>query len=96
MSDHEIGVIAGTLPPEEGCRFLVDLANLRGGPDNITVVIVSVRGLSSRATPAEPAKSKRPWYGFIPWPLAALCVGGGEDERKIATDCEAKRDCALI
>src|SRR5262249_5288266 len=40
VSDEEMGAIATTLPPEEACRFLVHLANLRGGPDNITVMIV--------------------------------------------------------
>jgi len=28
--------------PAEACRFLIHLANLRGGPDNITVVIVRI------------------------------------------------------
>src|SRR5260370_25741457 len=41
ISDSEMGAIASVLPPAEACRFLVDLANLRGGPDNITVLIVS-------------------------------------------------------
>jgi serine/threonine protein phosphatase PrpC len=40
LSDPEIGMIAGTIPPTEACRLLVNLANLRGGPDNITVIIV--------------------------------------------------------
>ena len=35
-----MGAIATALSPEEACRFLVHLANLRGGPDNITVLIV--------------------------------------------------------
>src|SRR5262249_6773699 len=34
ISDHELGAICTALPPAEACRFLVDLANLRGGPDN--------------------------------------------------------------
>ena len=34
VPDSEIGAVASMLPPEEACRFLVDLANLRGGPDN--------------------------------------------------------------
>lgn len=75
VSDHEIGVIAGTLPPGEACRFLVDLANLRGGPDNITVVIVSVRGVTSPERATEPLPPRRRWYALIPWPLLALCVG---------------------
>ena len=44
VTDPEIGAVASVLPPAEACRFLVDLANLRGGPDNITVIIVRVGG----------------------------------------------------
>ena len=40
LSDAEIGMVAGTVAPNEACRLLVNLANLRGGPDNITVIVV--------------------------------------------------------
>ena len=42
ISDHEIGTIIGCLSPAESAQILVDLANLRGGPDNITVIVVQV------------------------------------------------------
>ena len=42
LTDYEIGAVAASLPPEEACDFLVELANLRGGPDNITVLIAKV------------------------------------------------------
>ncbi len=42
VRDEEIGVACRELPPAEACRLLVDLANLRGGPDNITVVVARV------------------------------------------------------
>lgn len=42
VADFEIGVIARHLPPEQVCQRLIDLANLRGGPDNITVVVVRI------------------------------------------------------
>jgi protein phosphatase len=42
VSDEEMGAVATVLPPDEACRFLVHLANLRGGPDNITVVVVRI------------------------------------------------------
>jgi protein phosphatase len=44
VEDAEIGAILTTLPPDEAAAVLVDLANLRGGPDNITVVIAQVVG----------------------------------------------------
>lgn len=39
VSDQEIGQILEVLPPDEATEMLVNLANLRGGPDNITLVI---------------------------------------------------------
>lgn len=42
VTDDELGAILYTLPPEEAVRALVDLANLRGGPDNITVIVTRV------------------------------------------------------
>jgi protein phosphatase len=44
ISDEELGPILACLPPDDAARFLVDLANLRGGPDNITIVIAQVAG----------------------------------------------------
>lgn len=40
-------------PFEETCQTLIDLANLRGGDDNCTVIIAGVRGRLPRATPGE-------------------------------------------
>jgi protein phosphatase len=37
-----IGMILSSLPAEEAAQTLVDLANLLGGPDNITVVVAEV------------------------------------------------------
>ncbi|WP_231753212.1 PP2C family protein-serine/threonine phosphatase [Rosistilla carotiformis] len=42
VDDVEIGVLMDCLPPKDACRVMVDLANLRGGPDNITIIIVRV------------------------------------------------------
>lgn len=42
VEDPEIGAILACLPPDQAVQALVDLANLRGGPDNITVVVVRV------------------------------------------------------
>jgi protein phosphatase len=73
VSDLEIGAVASCLPLPEACQFLIDLANLRGGPDNITVTIVRVSGTPG---PAEAADQERvPWVQRIPWPILALFVG---------------------
>ncbi|WP_425617401.1 PP2C family serine/threonine-protein phosphatase [Anatilimnocola sp. NA78] len=42
VDDPELGTIMGCLPPHEAVKTLVDLANLRGGPDNITVLIARI------------------------------------------------------
>ena len=42
LTDEEIGSILANLVPNEAVRVLVDLANLRGGNDNITCIVVKV------------------------------------------------------
>lgn len=44
VEDEEIGAILASLSPNEAAHALVDLANLRGGPDNVTVLIGKVTG----------------------------------------------------
>jgi PPM family protein phosphatase len=39
-SDEIFDVVVESASPHEACRGLVDLANRRGGPDNVTVVLV--------------------------------------------------------
>jgi protein phosphatase len=77
VSDSEIGAVAGVLPPAEACRFLVDLANLRGGPDNITVLIARVGlGAESNGVPPPPAgPARRPWRLPAPWWALTLFAG---------------------
>ena len=40
ISDAEIAAFMANMPPAEAVKVLVDLANLRGGPDNITVCLL--------------------------------------------------------
>lgn len=56
VEDDELGPLLKVLPPGEAAQALIDLANLRGGPDNITVIVVRVTGeqLTTRAAGAEP------------------------------------------
>jgi protein phosphatase len=42
VDDQEIGAFAANFHPRDACRYLINLANLRGGPDNITVMIVRI------------------------------------------------------
>jgi protein phosphatase len=70
VSDAEIGAVTSNLPPAEASRLLIDLANIRGGPDNITVIIVRV---GDKLTTTPP--TVRPWHQRFPWPLLALFFG---------------------
>ncbi len=42
VADPELGVFAENFHPKDACRYLIHLANLRGGPDNITTVILRI------------------------------------------------------
>jgi protein phosphatase len=74
LTDREIGAVASTLPPEDACRLLVDLANLQGGPDNITLLVIRLGSVESTERRA-PAPAQAPWHDRMPWPLAALFLG---------------------
>lgn len=82
VEDAEIGIIAGELPPSKACRLLVNLANLRGGSDNVTVVVARVgrlpRGMSVQGPKftAEPLGALNLWWlaGF--WGVAIAFVIG--------------------
>lgn len=71
VSDTEIGMIAGALSPGESSRLLVNLANLRGGADNITVVVVRAGLVPKNAQhpedfePESPAEAEMEWETFI-------------------------------
>jgi protein phosphatase len=45
VSDEEISHLLQVLDVDQAARVLVDLANLRGGPDNISVIVVKVLAL---------------------------------------------------
>ncbi|HEV2971420.1 MAG TPA: PP2C family serine/threonine-protein phosphatase [Pirellulales bacterium] len=88
VKDEEIGAVLSALSPAEAGQVLIDLANLRGGPDNITALIVRVTGAAitaSGGSPQEPlalgtnsaANSPPPpnskyWMGAIAAILASI------------------------
>ncbi len=51
ISDEELGVLLRVLPPQQAAQMFVDLSNLRGGPDNITAIVVEV--VDQRITTAQ-------------------------------------------
>src|SRR3954447_16966645 len=74
IADEEIGVILRCHPPEEATETLVDLANFRGGPDNISVVIAQVNGAVPKVTAVETRDDAQPSQR---WPTAPLWIAAG-------------------
>lgn len=51
VQDDEIRLIASSQPPTEAARQLIELANSRGGRDNITVFVFSIRDIVGAGGP---------------------------------------------
>ncbi|MBY0456259.1 MAG: protein phosphatase 2C domain-containing protein, partial [Gemmataceae bacterium] len=80
VTPQEAGAVVTSMPPDEAARFLVQLANLRGGPDNITVLIVEVpdgheSAAGARPRPSIPARLLAAWNRRVPWPFTVLGFG---------------------
>jgi len=83
VTDEEIGSILASFPTAEAAQMLIDLANLRGGPDNITVLIAKIEHPSATNVSGEHAPlmvtgtgPKRSAPLFV-WILAAALVLAG-------------------
>jgi protein phosphatase len=81
VTDEELGAILQCLPPEEAAETLVDLANLRGGPDNISVIVARVgEGAPPELPPAvdlqeKPPPVQRRTQTAPLWIAAGACLG---------------------
>ena len=53
IADNEIASVLSALEPEQAAQMLIDLANMHGGPDNITVIVCRVTG-PEMVTPTRP------------------------------------------
>ncbi|WP_231612127.1 PP2C family protein-serine/threonine phosphatase [Novipirellula galeiformis] len=82
VEDEEIAAIMDCLPANLATRVLVDLANLRGGPDNSTVIIVRVEAdfaeVSGKSTVAKRPRRRREPSAVSPLLMgtAAICFLG--------------------
>jgi protein phosphatase len=78
VQDEEIGAILSVLSPQEAVRTLVDMANLRGGPDNITAVVVRVlavpEGEAEETESHVPSDPAAPHAHPALWAVMAACV----------------------
>lgn len=77
VSKEEILSIVSGNNPEESCRLLVDMANERGGKDNVTVIVIKIDpGIEKkiRLPVAEKKVIARPERKKRKWPLYSLIV----------------------
>lgn len=82
VTDEEIGAITREFSPSQACRLLIHLANLRGGVDNCTVIVVHVGELPANVSPEPapaPASEAEPLgWGWLAafWLVAMAFVAG--------------------
>lgn len=77
ISDAEIGAIARELSPNQACRLLIQIANLRGGPDNSTAIVARVGDLPANVPPPIPETADEPrhslsWVWLIAFWLVSI------------------------
>ena len=70
LSDSDIGAIVGSLPCADATQMLVNLANLRGGSDNCTVVIANLGQVESSEDAVE--ESQQPTTSASPKTLITI------------------------
>lgn len=76
VDDPLLGAIVGAMSPAEAAQTLVDVANLRGGPDNITVVVTRVNQAPTSSQPATPAPPRGNLFRII-WALILVLFSLG-------------------
>jgi protein phosphatase len=99
VNDPELGAFAANFHPQDACRYLINLANLRGGLDNITVVVLHIGPWVEPDTELDMATrgADKPHRGkkAVDWRLALTKIfrhGGGapatvEDHPYRSADC---------
>jgi protein phosphatase len=81
VSDEELGAILQCMEPDDAAETLVDLANLRGGPDNISLIVARVSGDSPPHLPPDdglqekPPVAQRRTQTAPLWIAAGACLG---------------------
>ena len=78
LKDEEIGAVLAALAPQEAARALIDMTNLRGGPDNVTAVVARVVSVPQPDNDQGETQSNAPEAPSAAhpalWGLMAVCV----------------------
>ena len=73
-------MVLASMPPAEAAQALVDLANMRGGPDNVTAIVAKTAGpLWSQASTGEMPRSRavlRPVHPYVWIALGVIALAG--------------------
>ncbi len=99
VPDPDLGTFASQFHPEQACRYLIHLANFRGGPDNITAVIVRIGpwvepGLQRAGPRAGRRRRQHHEPGFPPrQPLFFLSAPRVQDSRHGRARVPVRRLC---
>jgi protein phosphatase len=72
VRDDEIAVALGGLGPADAVRTLVESANTRGGPDNVTVMVSTVENGIERATSVVPKPQRGLLFAVVGATVAVL------------------------
>ncbi len=75
VATDEIGAVAKAFPPDVASRYLVDLANVRGGRDNVTCLMVEVPPDATGLLPGRRGLRLKNPLAAVPWPFLALGAG---------------------
>lgn len=77
VEDAELAQILNLLPPSDAAESLVNLANLRGGPDNCTMIIINPLAVPDPDASDEDERGyeKRPALSTASWSLLAGAIG---------------------
>lgn len=75
VDDTEIGALLDCLPEDKVVRVLVDLTNLRGGPDNTTVIVVRIaESMASMTSMPKSNRSRKSASRVSPVILSTIAV----------------------
>jgi protein phosphatase len=76
VDDPLLGGLLSCLDPAEAADTLVDIANLRGGPDNITLIVARVGACDGKTPRPAPRRQSSSWRWLPPIAIAGFCLAG--------------------